>query len=286
MRLTRPDILWFGSLAAALVAADIVWGRIAPCIESRVLRGERLAVYNLAPLADCDVQVLGASRAFFNYRPELLGDRCFNAGMNGQGILMARVVFSLSRQKEGVVIIDPSFFDREIERLSSAHHLAGANAVVDSVLALAGPREALKLRSALYAHAGSVGPALANLGGRPLAWNRRVGTMPLNPSFRPEGDPDDQRQPLGWWWEQAHLLIDEIKARGLTPVVVISPCAKPEYRRFHDDVVARLGARARIVDARAWLPADAENFSDGVHLNPRGAAAFTRRLARELHLTP
>lgn len=282
MTWNTKDRLWLLSLLAALVAADVAWGWLAPKIESKVLRGERLAVYNLAPRADSDILVLGASRAYFNYRPEILGDRCFNAGMNGQGILMARLVFSLSRQREGMVIIDPSFFDREVERLTAAHHLAGANPVVDEVLAFAGPRESIKLRSSLYAHAGAIVPALANLGGKPLEWNRRVGNMPHNPAYRPEGDPEDQRRPPEWWWSQVGLLISEVKARGLEPVVVISPCAKPEYTRFHDDVIARLSPRARVVDARRWLPPDTANFSDGVHLNPTGAAAFSRRLALEL----
>jgi hypothetical protein len=66
----------------------------------------------------------------------------------------------------------------------------------------------------------------------------------------------------------------------------------PEGSAFRDllppDARARLTALLRqlaaeegaaLVDARAWV--EDEGFWDGHHLLPRGAAAFTRRLARE-----
>jgi hypothetical protein len=75
-------------------------------------------------------------------------------------------------------------------------------------------------------------------------------------------------------------------------VLVLTPESR-EFRSWYapgseaqiQAVCARLARDhgTRIVDARTWVPD--EDFMDGHHVLPAGAAVFTRRLAREV-LTP
>jgi len=276
------NVIWYATLALALVLSDIAWGHFAKSVVSSVRRGDALASYNLSPIAECEVQILGASRAYINYRPEVLGPDCFNAGQNGQGVLMARILFSLSVQRKGTVIFDPSFFEEEMDRVSAAHHLYGQNPTVDEIIRFSGPKEELKLRSSFYKYSSKIGPALANFSRPPLDWRERVGNMAINPTFLPSAMPLRNAIPPGWWWTHVDALLADVKARGLRPVVVISPCARSEYNEFYDLVVLRLSPKVKTVDGRNWLPADGRFFSDAVHLNPTGAKIFSERLRIEL----
>jgi hypothetical protein len=84
-------------------------------------------------------------------------------------------------------------------------------------------------------------------------------------------------------------LITLCRREGATPVLLMSP-ESTEFRSWYAPEAVQLVAdyyrdlsracAVPVVDARAWM-ADGD-FTDGQHLNPRAAAAFTRRLGREV----
>ena len=270
-------------LAAALVGLDLAWGRAATALESRVTAGEVVGVFNLARTSDPEVTILGSSRAYLNFPPRHLGDRIANLGVNGQGVAMARVLWSLSPQKGGTVVIDPMFFEEEISRLSGAQHLRGANPVVDEVLGLGGWKERIKLASDFYAHAHAVLPALANLR-KSQDWQGRRGSLPPAAAALAQ-DPGGPLLPGDRWWTQLDRLVAEVRARGATPVIVISPCANRRYDAFFDEVVSRHGGAVRVIDDRAALPATPEAFADLMHLHAAAADAWTASLRPRLPLS-
>lgn len=245
--------------------------------------GEAVGVFNLARMSDPEVTILGSSRAYLNFAPRQLGDRVANLGVNGQGVTMARTIWSLSPQRGGVVLIDPMFFEEEVSRLTGAHHLRGTNPVVDEVLALGGWRERIKLVSNFYAHAHAVLPAVANLR-KTQHWQGRQGSLP--PAVRElVQDPGGSLLPGDWWWTQLDRLLSEVRARGAAPVIVISPCANRRYDAFFDEVVRRHSAATPVIDDRAALPATSEAFADLMHLHAAAADPWTSGLRRRLPLS-
>ena len=281
---TWRSTLVAGSLiAAALVVLDLAWGRAATAIESRVTAGEAVGVFNLARMSDPEVTILGSSRAYLNFSPRHLGDRVANLGVNGQGVAMARVLWSLSPQRGGLVLIDPMFFEDEVARLSAAQHLRGSNPVVDEVIALGGAKEEIKVTSNLYAHAHAVLPAVSNLRASE-DWRDRRGRLPpaVRPLVQAAGGP---LSPSEAWWTQLDRLLAEVRARGATPVIVISPCANRRYDAFFDEVIRRHAAGTRVIDDRAALPATPEAFADLMHLHAAAADAWTATLRTRLPLS-
>lgn len=243
--------------------------------------GDGVGVFNLTRRAQSDILVLGSSRAYINFVPAELGDRVMNAGINGQGVAIARVLHSLSPQRGGLVLIDPMFFEDELPRLAAVHHLSGEAPAVDDILALGGWKEPVKLQSHLYRHAQALLPALSNLGAAMPRWQARYGRLPH--AVRIESPASEaQLMPDAWWWGQLDRLIEDVRAHGSVPVIVISPSANPRYNAFFDEVKRRHADRVRTIDARAYFPPTPEFFADKMHLNQDGAIAWSRDLSRQL----
>jgi hypothetical protein len=279
----RSTLVAGALLAAALVGLDLAWGRAATSLESRVIVGEAVGVFNLARISEPEITILGSSRAYLNFSPRHLGDRVANLGVNGQGVAIARVLWSLSPQKGGIVVIDPMFFDEEISRLSGAQHLRGANPVVDEVLAPSGWREHIKFASNFYSHAHAVLPAFANLG-KKQDWRNRRGSLPSAARELVQA-PGGPLLPGDWWWTQLDRLVAEVRARGATPVIVISPCANRRYDLFFDEVVRRHSPTIKIIDDRNALPLASAHFADLMHLNASAAEAWSSGLRPRLPLS-
>ena len=267
---------------AALLASDRILGGVINCLAGRVSVGEKLGVFNeVARAANVDVLVLGSSRAFCHFDPNALPPRTLNAGMNGQGVLMARILLRLCPSRPDYVLIDPMFFADEQDRLASAHHLYGQDAVIDGILVGDSWRERLKLCSSLYAHAGVILPAIFH------GWSAH---RPQGPRFNPlpaRSGPLAARKatlvaPDATWWSGLELLVAEVRARGATPVIVISPCADRSMDTFFDQVVSRMAGQAGVIDRRGMFPADDRHFVDTMHLNAASARAFSASLIPNL----
>lgn len=264
----------------ALVDRALGWciGRLA----EGSTHGEKIGVFNLvARTNDAKVLVLGSSRAFCHFDPSAFPWPTLNAGMNGQGVSMARIMLQLCPAKPDYVLIDPMYFDDEHDRLAAAHHLYGRDALIDDMLTGDSWREKTKLCSSLYRHAGVLLPAaLQGWRGQPAPSER------FNPLPRRQGAlaPRNaaERMPPDDWWVQLDLLVSEVRARGSTPVIVISPCAEKSLDSFFDTVVSRMAGYVKVVDRRAMFPPTDRHFVDAMHLNSDAAREFSANLAASL----
>jgi hypothetical protein len=270
------------ALIFSLAVCDLVLGSALSAMADRVRTGEKLGVFNLVALReDARVLVLGSSRAFCHFDPAELAPDALNAGINGQGIAMARILFRLSPAKPDYVLIEPMFFEDEEARLSSAHHLYGRDPLIDEILSRSSFGESLKLRSRLYRTAGVAAPALVH------GWSIRQEAAPRFNGLPPRPGPLEPRRstralPDERWWNDLSLLIGEVRAGGSEPVIVISPCAEPSLAPFFDAVRNRLGTGVRVIDSRDFFPPTSEHFVDTMHLNSAAAKSYSRMLSSQL----
>ena len=86
-----------------------------------------------------------------------------------------------------------------------------------------------------------------------------------------------------------HEILHLFRRRGIEVALVLTPESatfqgwySPESRRRVDEYIAAIGREYRVpvIDGRNWLADD--EFTDGHHVNARGAEAFTLRLGREV----
>ena len=269
-------------MLVALALTDQALGWCIGRLGQRTMAGEKLGVFNLvARTDDTKVLVLGSSRAFCHFDPSALPTPTLNAGMNGQGIFMARIMLQLCPARPDYVLIDPMYFEDEHNRLAAAHHLYGRNSHIDEILTRNSWKEKTKLYSSLYRHAGVVLPAVIHGWREQSAPHARFNPLPrrqgvLAPRVAATRMPSDD------WWIELDLLVSEVRARGSIPVIVISPCAERSLDSFFDAVVSRMIGYVKVVDSRNMFPATDRYFVDAMHLNADAAREFSASLDSSL----
>lgn len=269
-------------MLVALALTDQALGWCIGRLGERTMAGEKLGVFNLvARTDDTKVLVLGSSRAFCHFDPGALPSPTLNAGMNGQGISMARIMLQLCPARPDYVLIDPMYFEDEHNRLAAAHHLYGRNSHIDEILTRNSWKEKTKLYSSLYRHAGVILPAVIHGWSEQSAPRDRFNPLPRRQGVLAPRSAAN-RMPSDDWWIQLDLLVSEVRARGSIPVIVISPCAEKSLDSFFDTVVSRMSGYVKVVDRRAMFPPTDRHFVDAMHLNADAAREFSASLAASL----
>lgn len=112
MRRYITKILLFFLLVAAL---DFVFGKVCNYMFSHPKGGETKALQYLVNDCDKDILIMGSSRAHCHYDDKMiedsLGISCYNAGVEGNGIIMMYGLYKLMKHKPKIIIYDlePSF---------------------------------------------------------------------------------------------------------------------------------------------------------------------------------
>ena len=158
MRRYITKILLFFLLVAAL---DFVFGKVCNYMFSHPKGGETKALQYLVNDCDKDILIMGSSRAHCHYDDKMiedsLGISCYNAGVEGNGIIMMYGLYKLMKHKPKMIIYDvePSFDvleyaeDQNNTRYVSVLKFFSGKEVND-ILQTLSPELALKNKSSLY----------------------------------------------------------------------------------------------------------------------------------------
>ncbi|MGM9860375.1 MAG: hypothetical protein ACI31C_06435 [Muribaculaceae bacterium] len=145
--------------ALIFVVLDFVIGAILASVEERATGGNTYRNDFIVNHTDADVILLGSSRCIHHYDPRIITDSlglsCYNAGYDGNGILMMYPYFKMltSRYHPRLVIYDVNSFDiaqddysRYLKWLRAYHNVP----CVDSVINDINPTERYKLACHTY----------------------------------------------------------------------------------------------------------------------------------------
>lgn len=285
---------------AIIAVVDFSLGKVFHYLQARA-GGRTGAEYYVCEKATEDVIIMGSSRASHHYVPEIisenLGMSCFNAGQDGNGIILqyGRWKMMSERYTPKLLIYDiTSAFDLAVnDNMTYVDRLKPfcSNANVRGFVSLIFPMERFKTLSNMYCYnykfIEMVFDWLRNgdykeVGGYiPLYGHIRSEVVEKG---RPEKETSIETDSVKLYYLEE--LIKEAKEKGTQVVLVISPTWMGGY--LTADAFSCIKAIAKKFDIvfidyiNSEICEDPDNFEDSAHLNDKGARAFTKDLVSRI----
>ena len=256
--------------------------------------GNTKQTYDLLMKDKYDVLVMGSSRAHHHYVPSIISDSlsvsCYNAGYDGNGILLAYGLYGVltERYNPKLIIYDvePAFdivrYDGDCNntRYLGIQKPYYKNPFVAEVMRSVSYIEYVKSLSSLYRYNGKLTIAMDFFSKRKIYTN---GYSPFydNPSFNVPEKIDSNLVVDPLKIEYVHKFINATKSDGI-PLVFV---ASPKFGAKELGVVSLIKSICKEENVPfldfytdSMFMAHKELFRDYMHLNDKGAIAFTQRI--------
>jgi hypothetical protein len=301
MKTTSPTARLLARIAAVALAAlamDAALGAVLRTLYFRLDNGKAYRITCALEEATPPLWVMGSSRAYVHYRPDILqaglGLDVFNAGHDAAGLLyqaaLLRGILARTRPRRIILDFDPDGLAAGplgSQVLSALLPYERDHPEMRAILRRRSPVEGLKLLSRVYPFNSQIASILL---ARRVPWKDDRGFVALEGSWeRPFGDPPSSygRSPdpglIGSFREVAALC----RKKGVSLAVVVSPVG------YHLPGETPSMAVARGICRREGIPfldlsrderlaGRPELFHDPAHLNADGAALFSRILVEAL----
>lgn len=284
--------------ALLFVVLDQAIGKGLAVLASKPKGGDTGRNIEVADRTTADIILFGSSRCVHHYDPRLLTDSfglsCYNAGRDGNGILMLYPYYRMlsSRYRPKLIVYDLSIFDvgedDHTKYLEWLRQFYGRPAV-DSVVWDINPAERYKMLSKAYQYNGKALQIVSDaihplqddiLGFRPLYGNMAGRTVPppVPPASPKEIDPLKAKY--------LNRLIQNCRQSGTQLVFFVSPTYGCTHRSEYYAAISRMCRKNHVPlfyhenDRRYVF--NPLLFKDGSHLNNTGAEAYTRQVIREI----
>lgn len=285
-------LIFFGIVAAVDFAAGKVF-----CYLQTKAGGRTGAEYYACKESNEDVIIMGSSRASHHYVPQIITDSlglsCFNAGQDGNGIILqyGRWKMLSERYSPRMIIYDinPSFDFLENDNMAYVDRLkpfAGDRKVRDYIGEIF-PMEQLKLMSQMYRYnykfiemVSDYGKGIGN-----------SGYLPLYGQIRQEVVDGYESKVSSIEYDEAKLkylecLARECKEKGVKLVLAVSPYyggGSYDLNTFASvkEMANKNGADFLYYNTDEY-DFNPDYFKDSYHLNDNGAVKFSSDLAGKL----
>ena len=278
---------------AIVAVVDFSFGKVFHYIQARA-GGRTGAEYYVCEKATEDVIIMGSSRASHHYVPEIiskkLGMSCFNAGQDGNGIILQYGRWKLlsGRYTPKLLIYDiASDFDLAVnDNMAYVDRLKPFcnDASVNNYLASIFPMERFKTFSRMYCYNYKfIEMAFDYL--RKGDYKSLRGYIPLNGHIRKEIVDKAKPEKIHsiemdsvklYYLEQ---LIKEAKDKGAQVLLVVSPSWKGGGLTADAYSIIKTMAKEYSVQFIEYIDSEMCNnpdiFEDSAHLNDKGARTFT-----------
>lgn len=289
------NILLFMALAAV---CDMAIGFISSWLSSHARSGETRKRELIRTGITPDILILGSSRAFHHYDPEIIQDSlhmsCFVAGEEGNGIKSMLPILMKIQERETpkIVIYDYvpyiDFYEYDQSRsLKVLRSLWGTDREIDSIILRIDPEERYKLLSNAYRYNSSILKLLKDQtpdnGEVTLGYAPYIGTMTTEETL--PADKQEIKEISELNIELLNRMTSICKKDSIKLVFVVSPF----YDYSDDKGMAFIRALCRKNDIPLYdFSSDPkyyrkkEYFYDLYHMNQQGAEAFSKDLATKL----
>lgn len=283
--------------AILFIAMDQIIGMCMYGIISRA-KGDTGKNNLIANAITADVVLFGSSRCSRHYDPRIiedsLGFTCYNAGLDGNGILLMYPLYQLISQRRNpkLVIYDLNEFDYAEDDhnkyLEWLRYLTGKPAV-DSMIYALNPAEKYKLMCKAYRFNGKCLKMISDairpqqkdiMGYKPL-----TGSIPYAPQTSPEArKPNKEIDPF----KAKYLMrmVRDCKRNGTVLIFVVSPTYGQEDVSEYYSALRNFCVQNEVPllyhENDKKFVYTAQYFKDHSHLNHVGAELFTRMIIGEV----
>lgn len=284
--------------ALLFVVMDQAIGRGLAVLASKAKGGDTGRNIEIADRTTADIILFGSSRCIHHYDPRIFTDSfgltCYNAGRDGNGILMLYPYYQMlsSRYRPKLIIYDLSVFDvaeddhsKYLEWLRQFY----GRPVVDSMVWDIHPAERYKMLCKAYQYNGrglqivsdAIHPLQEDiLGFRPLSGHMtgHEAPSPEPPASPKEIDPLKEKY--------LNRLIHDCRQSGTQLVFFVSPtygCTRPsEYYAAIIRLCRQNGVPLFYHENDRRYVFNPKLFKDAAHLNESGAQRYTRQAIGEI----
>ena len=281
---------------------DCVFGRVFYYLHANIAGGRSGAEYYVCKESNEDILIMGSSRASHHYVPDIITERtgmsCFNAGQDGNGIVLqyGRWKMISERYTPKMIIYDISngfdlLINDNMAYIDGLKPFSDDKAVWKYVSSLF-PLESIKLLSKMYRYNYKFLELIFDCI-KKKNFKETAGYIPLDGRIREDVAEKKLKLPKkqsmdydNIKYNLLELFLVEAKERGTQVVFVISPSwASGEYQLVAYSKICDLAERHGIpfysfVDSDICF--NPTYFKDSSHLNDEGARAFTEELISKL----
>lgn len=278
---------------------DLIIGKAADYMIANAKSGSMKQLTDLCNRDKYDMLVMGSSKAHHNYIPQVfcdsLGVSCYNAGYDGEGIILAYGILSLiedSRLPKTII------YDAKLQFDAYSMNLDGdytryyrklrpfyGKPAVDSIIRNISETDFIKLHSNLYRTNGIL---ISTVSGffRSSEKDPNYGYVPEYGQLtdNSKADRDYQGNIDGIKIDYFRKFVDLTKEKGIELIVVFSPEFNTPYSSDYQPILDICSASGITVldyfDNSMFQ--DISLFSDHCHMNERGARLFSSLIADKL----
>lgn len=288
-------LLFFGIVAAV----DYGFGYACKWLQNHAKGGSMKSIRQTALNQEADIVVMGSSRAHHHYVPSVISDvtgmSVYNGGVDGNGIVLASGLYDLieERHTPSVIIYDvePAFdINVYAEDGNNTRYIGGLrpycqNLQVMDIICRVDPSERYKVLSSMFQYNGKIVDLLKDQfvasGYSADGYSPMLGEMKKALEVNLDNRKPDQDA------LKLNMMEEFIKRLGNsdTRLVVI---ASPKFGARSSDVYDPIKEMCMHYDVEFWDYYTAKEFQcmdffkESMHLNDKGARAFSEIVAQRL----
>lgn len=287
---------------AIVAVIDFSLGKLFYYLQSTKAGGRTGAEYYACEKSNEDIIIMGSSRASHHYVPEIITEKtgmsCFNAGQDGNGIILQygrwKMISDRYTPKLIIYDINSSFDLAKNDNMAYVDRLkpyCKDSSVKDYVSSLF-PMERIKLLSCMYRFNYKFLEIFSDCISKDDFMKKR-GYMPLFGHIREEivkSKTMELSTSLEYDTEKMHYLeqfVKEAKDANIKIVFVVSPSWQGKYSSKYYTKVQTLAAKYSIPFydyAESNICNNADYFEDSSHLNDTGSRFFTNDIMSQISI--
>lgn len=280
---------------AVVISIDYVFGKVCDNMLLHAKGGENKQLVDLCRNDHYDMLIMGSSKAHHNYIPRVFTDAlsfsCYNAGYDGNGIILAYGILSLMDEDKlpKLIIYDvkqqfdiysyngDGDYTRYYQKIKKFY----GNAAVDSIIGSIDEQDLIKLRSGLVRYNGDLLNTISNYfktSGKDGRYGYKPAVGQLEDDIPQEKDYSEDLDVIKMNYFKK--FIQFTKEKGIDLIVVFSP----EYKTpFSDDFqpirdLCNLEG-VQVIDCFEEQDFQRiEYYKDHCHLNEIGSKVFTEKI--------
>lgn len=274
-----------------MALVDVLFGLACQYMNDHSKGGGIKSRYYVCKESNEDVLVFGSSRAKHHYVPDIiedsLGVTCYNAGEDGNGIIMSYGFLKMITQRYSpkLIVYDVTGYDmykddnmKYLDMLKPFYYEPG----IDTLFWTVEPKTRVMMMSNLYRYNTTclrvIGNYLHPLGSYPKGYCPLHKSMDYEPEEKEKnsGDTDSLKTSF---FEEFILLTQQ---KGIALICCVSPSYKPQTEESYYEPVKRLCDQYGIEFINDCNDMDISDkssfFQDATHMNDTGARFFTSKL--------